>query len=75
MRTLTRLLTLALVLAVTGLVVPDSSRASTQVALVKIEHAEAVALDRDTVWILGVGSDARISASVLSELMAKIWPG
>ena len=59
MRTLTRLLTLALVLAVTGLVVPDSSRASTHVALVKIEHAEAVALDRDTVWILGVGSDAR----------------
>lgn len=59
MRTLARLLTLALVLAITGLVVPDSSRASTQVALVKFEHAEAVALDRETVWILGVGSDAR----------------
>jgi LCP family protein required for cell wall assembly len=58
-RTLARLLSLALVLVVTGLIVPDSSRASTQVALVKMEHAEAVALDRDTVWILGVGSDAR----------------
>jgi polyisoprenyl-teichoic acid--peptidoglycan teichoic acid transferase len=59
MRTLARFLTLGLVLAITGLVVPDSSRASTQVALVKFEHAEAVALDRETVWILGVGSDAR----------------
>ncbi len=59
MRTVRRMLTLVLVLALTGLLVPDSSRASTQVSLVKVEHAEAVALDQDTVWILGVGSDAR----------------
>lgn len=59
MRPLRKMLTLLLVLAITGLLVPDSSRASTQVALVKIKHAEGVALDTDTVWILGVGSDAR----------------
>lgn len=59
MRTLVRLATLGLVLLVTGIIVPDSSRASTQVALVKVEHATAVALDRPTVWILAVGSDAR----------------
>ncbi len=54
-----RLSVLALVLVVTGLVVPASTRASTQVALVKVEHAEAVAVGRETVWILAVGSDAR----------------
>ncbi|CAN5313653.1 hypothetical protein BH09ACT12_BH09ACT12_14170 [soil metagenome] len=59
MHTIVRLMTLALVLAVTGLVVPASSRASTQVALVKIDHSAAVALDRETIGILGVGSDAR----------------
>jgi len=59
MRTLFRLLSLALVLLVTGIVVPDSSRASTQVVLVKVDQASAVALDRRTTWILAVGSDMR----------------
>ncbi len=59
MRTLARLLSLALVLLVTGIVVPDSSRASTQVVLVKVDQASAVALDRRTTWILAVGSDMR----------------
>ncbi|WP_323794137.1 LCP family protein [Nocardioides sp.] len=59
MRSLTRLLALSLVLMVTGIVVPDSSRASTQVLLVKVDRASAVALDRETTWILAVGSDMR----------------
>ncbi|MGA8848057.1 MAG: LCP family protein [Nocardioides sp.] len=59
MRPVPKTLVLILMLALTGLLVPDSSRASTQVALVKVEHAEGVALDDDTVWILAVGSDAR----------------
>ena len=59
MRTLVRLVALGLVLVVTGIVVPDSSRASTQVVLVKVDHASAVALDRETTWILAVGSDMR----------------
>jgi len=59
MRTVVRFVLLGLVLTVTGLVVPDSSRASTQVALVEVDHAEAVALPGGTVWILAVGSDMR----------------
>jgi polyisoprenyl-teichoic acid--peptidoglycan teichoic acid transferase len=59
MRAVTRLLALGLVLLLTGLVVPDSSRAATQVSLVKVRSAEAVALPGGTVWILAVGSDMR----------------
>lgn len=55
-----RLALLGLVLAFVAVVVPNSSVASTEVALVKVKHAEGVALDRDVVWILAVGSDARL---------------
>jgi LCP family protein required for cell wall assembly len=58
MRALVRFLGLALVLTGTAIVVPDSSRASVQVALVEVEHA-VVDLHPDAVWILAVGSDAR----------------
>lgn len=54
-----RTLLLGLVLAVCGLIVPDSSVAPTDVTLVKIDHADGVDLDPDLVWILAVGSDAR----------------
>jgi LCP family protein required for cell wall assembly len=54
-----RLGTLAVLLALVGLLVPDAGRASTQAVLVKVQHAEGVALEDDMVWILAVGSDAR----------------
>lgn len=54
-----RIAALTTVLAVTGLVVPDSEVASTEVALVKVERSHSVDLSPDVVWILGIGSDAR----------------
>ncbi len=59
MRRVLRTLLLGLVLAVCGLVVPDSGVAPTDVSLVKVDHADGVDLDPDLVWILAVGSDAR----------------
>ena len=51
---------LAGVLALTALVVPQSSVQSSEVSLVKIRHAQGVATGgADVVWILAVGSDAR----------------
>jgi polyisoprenyl-teichoic acid--peptidoglycan teichoic acid transferase len=54
-----RIAVLAAVLAVVGLVVPNSSVAPTYFTLVKYEHATGVDLDPDVIWILAVGSDAR----------------
>lgn len=52
--------TLAAVLALTAFVVPQSAVQSTEVSLVKIRHAQGVAVGgADVVWILAVGSDAR----------------
>ncbi|MDN5746554.1 MAG: LCP family protein, partial [Nocardioidaceae bacterium] len=42
-----------------ALVVPDSAPAPTYFTLVKMDKAEGVDVDPDTVWILAVGSDAR----------------
>jgi LCP family protein required for cell wall assembly len=51
---------LVAVLAVTAFVVPQSAVQPTEVALVKIRHAQGVALGgADVVWILAIGSDAR----------------
>lgn len=61
---LLRVLALGTVLAVLGVVVPDSSVAPTEVALVKVRRAQAVDLSPDVVWILGVGSDARPGQSM-----------
>ncbi|NUR06629.1 MAG: LCP family protein [Nocardioidaceae bacterium] len=58
-RRLRRGLTLALVLAVTLVVVPQSSVRQTDVALVRVRTAQAVDHPRDVVWILCLGSDAR----------------
>jgi polyisoprenyl-teichoic acid--peptidoglycan teichoic acid transferase len=58
-RRLVRPVVLALVLAVAALVVPNSSVHPTDAALVKLNTAEAVDAGSDTIWILGVGSDAR----------------
>ena len=59
-RRLVRPAVLILVLAVAALIVPNSSVHPTDAALVKLHTAEAVdAGGSDTIWILGVGSDAR----------------
>lgn len=54
-----RLLTLAVVLALAALVVPDSAVKSTEITLVKVHRATGVDLHPDVIWILAVGSDAR----------------
>ena len=62
LRWVRRLVTLAAVLAVAALVVPDSAVKPTQMELVKINRATGGRLrrpDKDVVWILAVGSDAR----------------
>jgi len=57
---LVRTVALVAVLAVTAFVVPTSAVQSTDVSLVRIRHAEGVAVGGDDViWILAVGSDAR----------------
>ncbi len=56
------MVTLAAVLAVAALVVPDSAVKPTQMELVKINRATGVDYpegNKDIVWILAVGSDAR----------------
>jgi LCP family protein required for cell wall assembly len=59
-RALLRLAALVAVLAVVGLVVPDSSVRPADMALVKLQSAEGVDPGGDhVVWILAVGSDAR----------------
>jgi polyisoprenyl-teichoic acid--peptidoglycan teichoic acid transferase len=62
-----RLLVLALVLAVTAVVVPASSARHSDASLVKVETAQAVDHPKDVVWILCLGSDARPGQSLLGE--------
>ncbi|GAA1938741.1 LCP family protein [Nocardioides hwasunensis] len=65
LRRAARAIGLAAVLAVTALVVPQSAVQSTEVSLVKIRHAQGVAVGpKDVVWILAVGSDARPGESM-----------
>jgi LCP family protein required for cell wall assembly len=54
-----RLVTLALVLAVVALAIPDSAVKSTEFALVKVDQGGAAPLDPHVISILAVGSDAR----------------
>jgi polyisoprenyl-teichoic acid--peptidoglycan teichoic acid transferase len=64
-RALLRTVTLAAVLAVVGLVVPDSAVRPADMALVKLQIAEGVDPGGDdVVWILAVGSDARPGETV-----------
>ena len=58
-RPLLRPVVVALVLATAAFLVPNSSVQPTEAALVKLHTAEAVDAGPDTIWILGVGSDAR----------------
>jgi LCP family protein required for cell wall assembly len=55
----TRAAILALVLGVVALVIPDSGVKSTQIALVKVDQANAAAIGPHVISILAVGSDAR----------------
>src|SRR5215203_446074 len=54
-----RLATLAFVLAVTALALPDAAPKSIEFALVKVHQANAAAVGEDVITILAVGSDAR----------------
>jgi len=54
-----RLATLALVLGVVALTIPDSGVKSTEITLVKVDNAQATAIGPDVISILAVGSDAR----------------
>lgn len=60
-----RLLLLAMMLAITALVVPNATVASSDVAVVKVKHADGVAVEPDMIWILAVGSDARPGQDML----------
>jgi len=50
---------LGTVLAVAGVVVPDSAVAPTYLSLVKVDQADGVDHTPEVIWILAVGSDAR----------------
>jgi polyisoprenyl-teichoic acid--peptidoglycan teichoic acid transferase len=56
---ITRIATLALVLGVVALVIPDSGVQPTEIALVKVNEADATAIGPHVISILAVGSDAR----------------
>lgn len=54
-----RVLVLAVVLALTALVVPPATVRDARVTLVKVPGAQGVDAERDVVWVLFLGSDAR----------------
>jgi len=54
-----RLVALGVVLAVCVTLAPSSTVKPTDLALIKLNHAESVDVSPDVVWILAVGSDAR----------------
>jgi LCP family protein required for cell wall assembly len=58
-RALTRLVSLAAVLAIGCLVVPDSAVHPTRISLTEVQNARSVDFADDIVWILVLGSDAR----------------
>ncbi|MCW2853510.1 MAG: cell envelope-related transcriptional attenuator [Nocardioides sp.] len=65
MRRVVRTLMLGLVLVVAALVVPNSTVAATEAALVKVDRAQGVEFDPKVIWILAVGSDARPGEDML----------
>ncbi len=60
-----RALTLGAVLAVSLVLVPDSSVHTREVELVKVDRGGAVDVDPETVWILALGSDMRPGEDML----------
>lgn len=63
-RAVRRAVAFAVVLALTALVVPDSTVREAPVSLVRGQAAQGVDHDRDVVWILFLGSDARPGQSI-----------
>ncbi len=59
LRSVRRVLVLGLVLALTALVVPESTVRDSHVSLVKVQGARGIDPARDVVWVLFLGSDAR----------------
>ncbi|HSE07140.1 MAG TPA: LCP family protein [Nocardioidaceae bacterium] len=55
---------LAVVLALTALVVPPASVREAQTSLVKVQGAHNVDISRNVIWVLFLGSDARKGQSV-----------
>jgi polyisoprenyl-teichoic acid--peptidoglycan teichoic acid transferase len=64
LRAARRLVVLAVVLAMTALVVPASTVRDADVSLIKVEGAQGVDAGSDVVWILFLGSDARPGQSM-----------
>lgn len=62
---LRRLAPLAVVLALTALVVPPAQVRNAPAALVKVESAHNVDISKNVIWVLLLGSDAREGQSVL----------
>lgn len=62
---LRRLVPLAVVLALTALVVPPAAVREAPATLVRIEHADNVDISDKVVWVLLLGSDARVGQPVL----------
>ncbi|QYJ05641.1 LCP family protein [Nocardioides panacisoli] len=60
-----RTVVLGLVLALAAVVVPNSSVAPTQAALVKFQQTDGVDVHPNVVWVLAVGSDARQGQDML----------
>ena len=56
---------LLLVLALLAVVVPDAGRRATSAALVEVEGASGLDTEAGVVWILALGSDARVDQPVL----------
>ena len=69
---LRRVLVLAVVLALTAFVVPQSSHREAPVSLVKGEGASGVDHNRNVVWILFLGSDTPLST--LGQAIATTTP-
>ena len=57
--------TLGVVLAASLFLVPDSGVNPTDTALVRVPRAQGVDVSPDVIWILALGSDARMGQSVV----------
>lgn len=66
-RAVKRLATFGVLLALLGVVVPDSAHREAEFALIKLDQAHGVDAADDVVWILALGSDARPGQPVLGS--------
>ena len=64
-RQVARMVLLGLTLTLAAVILPDSSVKPTEVNLIRIKQADGVSLERDVIWILAVGSDARRGEDML----------